>query len=45
MAKAQATSTQRIKPNISRPGVHSKSKNSVHKTGKHYNKPYKGQGR
>ena len=28
-----------------RPGVHSKKKNSVHKTGKHYAKAYTGQGR
>lgn len=28
-----------------RPGVHSKTKNSVHKSGKHYNKKYRGQGR
>ena len=28
-----------------RPGVHAKTKNSVHKNGKNYNKPYRGQGR
>ncbi len=33
------------KTTTKRPGVHSKKKNSVLKTSKHYNKPYKGQGR
>ena len=28
-----------------RPGIHSKKKNSVHKTGKHYRKAYASQGR
>jgi hypothetical protein len=33
------------KPTVSRKGVHSKSKTSVTKSSKNYNKPYKGQGR
>lgn len=28
-----------------RPGIHSKKKRSVHKTGKNYRKAYRGQGR
>ena len=28
-----------------RKGVHAKTKNSSHKSGKHYNKAYRGQGR
>ena len=31
--------------NVSRPGVHAKTKNSTHKKSKFYNKKYKGQGR
>ena len=48
MAKKPTSSTASVKVNSNkrkRPGVHSKKKNSVHKTGKHYNKPYRGQGR
>ncbi len=33
------------KQRVRRKGVHAKSKNSTHKTGKHYAKAYKGQGR
>jgi hypothetical protein len=33
------------KPTVSRKGVHAKSKTSVSKLSKNYNKPYKGQGR
>lgn len=45
MAKGQTTNSFHAKPKVSRPGVHAKSKNSVHKTGKNYNKPYRGQGK
>jgi hypothetical protein len=30
---------------VSRPGVHSKTKSSNHKSSKHYKKTYRGQGR
>ena len=44
--KSPGISLTQYKPSKSkRPGVHAKTKNSVHKTGKHYNKPYRGQGR
>jgi hypothetical protein len=45
--KAKSTNSS-VKVNTNtrkRPGVHSKKKNSVHKSGKHYNKAYRGQGR
>lgn len=47
MAKAKVSSASVFKPKSkrSRPGVHSKTRNSVHKKGKNYNKPYRGQGR
>jgi hypothetical protein len=47
MAKAKAKETLNFhaKPKSKRPGVHSKKKNSVHKTGKNYNKKYRGQGK
>lgn len=46
MAKAkESSSLWRAKPKRKRPGVHSKSKNGVHKGGKHYQKPYRGQGK
>jgi hypothetical protein len=48
MAKKPTASSSGVKANSNkrkRPGVHSKKKNSVHKSGKHYNKPYRGQGR
>jgi hypothetical protein len=47
MAKAKETSSRGVikKARIKRPGVHSKKKNSVHKTGKHYSKAYNSQGR
>jgi hypothetical protein len=49
MAKAKTT-TSNIKihlenPKVSRPGVHSKKKNSKSKSSKNYRKPYSGQGR
>ena len=45
MAKNIAIKTYRKTTSKKRPGVHSKSKNSVHKFGKNYNKKYRGQGR
>ena len=45
MAKAQSSITFRPKGGRKRPGVHSKKRNSVHKTGKNYNKKYRGQGK
>ncbi len=46
MAKAKGdTSTKRIKVNVSRPGVHAKTKTSRSKKSKHYKKAYKGQGK
>jgi hypothetical protein len=44
MAKTQL-SIKRIKPKISRPNVHSKTKTSKSKSSKNYKKLYKGQGR
>jgi len=34
-----------VKQNVSRPGVHAKTKNSNHKASKNYKKQYRGQGR
>jgi hypothetical protein len=46
MAKAKAQSlTAKIERNISRPGIHSKSKTSSLKSSKNYKKAYRGQGR
>ena len=48
MAKKAGSSTQPLrfeKPKKKRKGVHAKTRNSVHKKGKNYNKPYRGQGR
>jgi hypothetical protein len=44
MAK-QTTDTKLVVKNISRPGVHAKSKTSNLKSSKLYKKSYKGQGR
>ena len=43
--KSQTISSFQEKPQISRPGVHSKIKTSSLKTSKLYKKAYKGQGR
>jgi hypothetical protein len=44
--KATSSTNVRIaKPKKKRPGVHSKKKNSSHKHGKNYDKPYVGQGK
>lgn len=48
MAKPKTSSSSssgRIEKKISRPGIHSKKKNSRTKTSKNYSKPYRGQGR
>jgi hypothetical protein len=47
MAKAKETSSRGAieKLRKKRPGIHSKKKRSVHKTGKNYVKAYSGQGR
>lgn len=44
MAK-QTTFQQLVKKDVSRPGVHAKTKTSAHKKSKHYKKAYRGQGR
>lgn len=48
MAKAKssggAAGLWKAKPKKRRPGVHAKKKNSVNKTGKHYQKKNRGQG-
>lgn len=45
MAKTLTIKVYRKTNSKKRPGVHSKKRNSVHKTGKNYNKRYRGQGR
>ena len=46
MAKAKGQSVAvRIERNVSRPGVHAKTKTSNTKTSKNYKKAYRGQGR
>jgi hypothetical protein len=44
-AKAQAASSFKEKPKVSRPGVHAKTRTSSSKTSKNYKKKYRGQGR
>ena len=43
--KAQTATTAYEKPNVSRPGVHAKTKTSKLKTSKNYVKAYRGQGK
>ena len=43
--KAQTAATAYEKPNVSRPGVHAKSKTSNLKSSKNYRKAYRGQGK
>ena len=43
--KAQTTAVLRRESNVSRPGVHAKTKTSIGKNSKNYKKPYRGQGR
>lgn len=47
MAKAKSASTvvKEVKPKVSRPGVHAKSKTSKLKGSKNYKKLYGGQGK
>lgn len=45
MAKNIIIKTYKKSSRKSRPGVYAKTRNSVNKTGKHYNKKYRGQGR
>jgi hypothetical protein len=45
MAKLTNTVEKRVTPNVSRPGVHSKSQTSNLKTSKNYKKAYRAQGR
>ena len=48
MAKAKSNTIAtklKVKPKVSRPGVHSKTKTSKLKQSKNYVKPYKGQGK
>lgn len=43
--KSQASAVHKVKPKVSRPGVHAKTKTSKSKTSANYSKPYKKQGR
>jgi len=43
--KAQTATTLRNENNVSRPGVHAKTKTSKLKSSKNYKKSYRGQGR
>jgi len=45
MARVSASSNKLEKRNVSRPGVHSKTKTSKNKRSKNYRKAYRGQGR
>lgn len=45
MAKRSATALSLRESKLKRKGVHSKCKNSSHKSGKNYVKKYRGQGR
>jgi hypothetical protein len=46
MAKIKASSVLTLEsPKKSRPGVHSKTRNSNHKNSKNYKKKYRGQGK
>ena len=42
--KSAQDATKWVKKNISRPGVHAKTKTSVLKSSKNYKKKYRGQG-
>jgi hypothetical protein len=43
--KSQTVSSFQEKPQVSRPGIHSKTKTSSLKSSKNYKKTYRGQGR
>lgn len=45
MAKVSSSGNKLEKKNVSRPGVHSKTKTSRNKRSKNYRKSYRGQGR
>lgn len=45
MARVASSSNKLEKRNVSRPGVHSKTKTSKNKRSKNYRKAYRGQGR
>jgi hypothetical protein len=45
MARVSSTTSKLEKRNVSRPGVHSKTKTSKNKRSKNYKKSYRGQGR
>lgn len=45
MAKIKENILKLTSSNVSRPGVHAKTKTSKLKTSKHYKKSYRGQGR
>lgn len=45
MARVSGSSTKLEKRNVSRPGVHAKTKTSKNKRSKNYRKGYRGQGR
>lgn len=45
MAKISNSSTKLEKAPVNRPGVHSKTKTSSHKSSRNYKKAYRGQGR
>jgi hypothetical protein len=47
MAKTKETTSRGVLEKVKkkRPGIHSKKKRSVHKTGKNYRKEYRGQGK
>lgn len=44
-SKGAAVSVRIERPKKKRPGVHAKTKRDVNKRGKHWSKPYRGQGR
>jgi hypothetical protein len=44
MKKTNSVNAKIVKPKVSRPGVHSKTKSSNHKGSKNYLKKYRGQG-
>ena len=43
--KSQSAAVAYEKPNVSRPGIHAKSKTSSLKSSKNYKKAYRGQGK
>lgn len=43
--KGMVVGNYRVKPKVSRKGIHAKTKQSKNKNSKNYTKPYRGQGR